>query len=450
MLSYLFFCDEMRIDCDRATIFGSATKPFAPSIAYPEYRIDSLNDTSEMTKIALLNIGTELLRGRTINSNAATIGQMLLAAGYALETTLVIHDDGPVITAAIEDLLATHDVLLLTGGLGPTKDDITKKVLLELFGGEMVCHVPTLERIANFLKRLDRPMIPLNRMQADVPSSCTVMENEMGTAPGMAFLRDGKTLISMPGVPYEMKFLMEHHVVAWLQGHYPVAEQHLRVVRTAGQDLDPRIAIAYLPSFDGTKIELKVAGKPEETGELQAVLDHAQQKVAQLLKTYVYSLQDKSPDKLLADWLIQNNKTFATAESCTGGEIAAKLVKHSGISAVLKGGIVAYMAEIKENVLGVKQSTIAEKGIVSEEVAREMAEGARRIMGSDYAVAITGIAEAAKDAPKEALPQAWIALAGPEGTSAFHTRMLRDRKVNIEIAAYAALIFALRAVGAPV
>ncbi len=416
-----------------------------------------------MTKIALLNIGTELLRGRTINSNAAAIGQMLLAAGYALETTLVIHDDGPVITAAIEDLLATHDVLLLTGGLGPTKDDITKKVLLELFGGEMVCHVPTLERIANFLKRLDRPMIPLNRMQADVPSSCTVMENEMGTAPGMAFLRDGKTLISMPGVPYEMKFLMEHHVVAWLQGHYPVAEQHLRVVRTAGlaestiaermetieQDLDPRIAIAYLPSFDGTKIELKVAGKPEETGELQAVLDDAQQKVAQLLEQYVYSLQDKSPDKLLADWLIQNNKTFATAESCTGGEIAAKLVKHSGISAVLKGGIVAYMVEIKENVLGVKQSTIAEKGIVSEEVAREMAEGARRIMGSDYAVAITGIAEAAKDAPKEALPQAWIALAGPEGTSAFHTRMLRDRKVNIEIAAYAALIFALRAVGAP-
>lgn len=413
-----------------------------------------------MTRIALLNIGTELLRGRTINSNAATIGQMLLAAGYALETTLVIHDEGPVIVAAIEQLLTTHDAILVTGGLGPTKDDITKKVLLEMYGGEMVCHEPTLRRIEGFLQRLNRPLLELNRQQSFVPSSCIVMENEMGTAPGMAFLKDGKTLISMPGVPYEMKYLMEHHVVAWLQAHYPVAQQHTRVVRTAGiaestiaeqmesieQDLDPRIAIAYLPSYDGTKIELKVAGMPDETTQLEAVLTAAQQKVVQLLGKYVYSLQDKSPDKLLADWLIANGKTFATAESCTGGEIAAKLVKHSGISAVLKGGVVAYMAEIKENVLGVRHATIEENGIVSEAVAREMAEGARRLLGSDYAVGITGIAESARDATPDALPQAWIALAGPEGTIAMHTRMLRDRKVNIEIAAYAALIFAWRAV----
>ncbi len=413
-----------------------------------------------MTRIALLNIGTELLRGRTINSNAATIGQMLLSAGYALETTLVIHDDGPVIVAAIEQLLASHDAVLVTGGLGPTKDDITKKVLLEMYGGEMVCHEPTLRRIEGFLQRLNRPLLELNRQQSFVPSSCVVMENEMGTAPGMAFLKDGKTLISMPGVPYEMKYLMEHHVVAWLQQHYPVAQQHTRVVRTAGiaessiaermesieQDLDPRIAIAYLPSYDGTKIELKVAGTPAEASQLEAVLNEAQQKVANLLEKYVYALQDKSPDKLLADWLMSNGKTFATAESCTGGEIAAKLVKHSGISAVLKGGVVAYMPEIKEKVLGVKHATIEEQGIVSEAVAREMAEGARRLLDCDYALSITGIAESARDVAPDALPQAWIALAGPEGTIAMHTRMLRDRKVNIEIAAFAALIFAWRAV----
>ncbi len=411
-----------------------------------------------MTKIALLNIGTELLRGRTINTNAATMGQMLLQAGYALETTLVIHDDGPVITAAITDLLATHDVILVTGGLGPTKDDITKKVLLEMFGGEMVLHAPTLARIEGFLQRLNRPLLELNRQQAFVPSSCTVMENEMGTAPGMAFQVGGKSLVSMPGVPYEMKYLMEHHVKPWLQAQYPVALQHARVVRTAGIAestiaekmeaiegmLDPRIAIAYLPSYDGTKIELKMQGSPAEATEMQGLLSQAQQQVAALLLQYVYSLEDKGPDKLLAEWLLASGKTFATAESCTGGEIAAKLVKFSGISWVLKGGVVAYMPSVKENVLGVRHETIMGKGIVSEEVAREMAEGARRVLGSDYAVGITGIAEAARDAPREDLPQAWIAIAGPGGTQAHHIRMLRDRKVNIEIAAYAALIFALK------
>jgi nicotinamide-nucleotide amidase len=414
------------------------------------------------TKIALLNIGTELLRGRTINTNAATVGQMLLSAGYVLETTLVIHDEGPVIRAALEQLLATHDAILVTGGLGPTKDDITKKVLLEMFGGEMVSHAPTLQRIEGFLKRLDRPLTDLNRMQADVPSSCTVMENEMGTAPGMAFLRDGKTLISMPGVPYEMKFLMMAHVIDLLQAHYPVAHQHARVVRTFGipesriaekmeaieADLDPRIAIAYLPSFDGTKIELKLPGRPEEAAAMQAILADAQQKVVALLADYVYATVDKSPDQLLAEWLLTQQKTFGTAESCTGGEISAKLVKHSGISAVHKGGVVAYMAETKVNVLGVNAETISEKGIVSEEVAREMAEGARRVLNCDYAVSITGIAESAVDAPASEQPQAWIALAGPAGTVALHTRLLRDRKVNIEFAAYAAIIFALRTVGA--
>jgi nicotinamide-nucleotide amidase len=356
--------------------------------------------------------------------------------------------------------MATHDAVLVTGGLGPTKDDITKKVLLELFGGSLVCHAPTLARIESFLKRLDRPLTDLNRMQADVPSTCTVFENEMGTAPGMAFLRDGKTLISMPGVPFEMKFLMQHHVIGWLQAHYPAAMQYSRVLRTFGipesriaekmeaiePELDPRIAIAYLPGFDGTKIELKAAGSLSDGLELQSNLDAARDKVRALFDTYIYSLEDKSPDLLLATWLLRNNVTFGTAESCTGGEIAAKIVKYSGVSAVMKGGIVAYMGEIKERVLGVNHATIVEKGVVSEEVAREMAEGARALLRCDYAVSITGIAEAAADAPLAGQPQAWIGLAGPHGTTAMHFRLFRDRKVNIEFAANAALVFALKTV----
>ncbi|HEX2898393.1 MAG TPA: nicotinamide-nucleotide amidohydrolase family protein, partial [Bacteroidia bacterium] len=259
-----------------------------------------------------------------------------------------------------------------------------------------------------------------------------------------------------------MKWLLRARVIPWLHARYPVAVQQARVVRTAGipesrmaekmegleGELDPRIAIAYLPSYDGTKLELKLQGEPGETAALAAILDDAQQKIVRLFAQYVYSLEDKAPDQLLAEWLLRHNRSFATAESCTGGEIAAKLVKHSGISAVFKGGVVAYMAEVKEALLGVNAATIREKGIVSAEVAAEMAEGVRIALGTDYAVAITGIAAAAKEAPAEGQPQAWLGFAGPGGTATQHIRLMKDRRVNIEIAAYAALVFALRQVSA--
>lgn len=411
-----------------------------------------------MAKIALLNIGSELLRGRTVNTNAAWMGETLIAAGYSVETTLVIHDDGPVITEAIHRLMATHDAVLVTGGLGPTKDDITKKVLLDIFGGEMVCHEPSLKRIEGYLARLNRPLLDHNRLQSFVPSSCEVLENERGTAPGMAFQVDGHALVSMPGVPFEMKWLMENKVIPWLKALFPTGLLLSRVVRTAGipesriaekmegiePDLDQRIGIAYLPSSDGTKIELKIGGSPEERAGMEAALNAAQGMVADLFREYVYSLEDKTPDRLLAEWLMREKKTFGTAESCTGGEIAAKLVKHSGVSSVLKGGVVAYMASVKEAVLGVPAETIASHGIVSEAVAIAMAEGARRVLDAEYAVSITGIAEAAKDAPENERPQAWIGFSGPQGSVAMHIRLMWDRRVNIEVAANAALVFCLR------
>lgn len=410
------------------------------------------------TRVALLNIGTELLRGRTVNTNASFIGEYLIVNGFALETTLVIHDDGPIIQKSIEDLLAQHEVVLLTGGLGPTKDDITKKILLELFGGEMVCHQSSLARIEGYLSRLGRPLLEHNRQQAFVPSSCEVLENEMGTAPGMAFTSNGKLVISMPGVPFEMKHLMKNKVLPFMQMRFPTQLQLQRIVRTAGipesriaekmeeieSELHPEIAIAYLPSFDGTKIELKRKADENLRAEVETSLEFAQERVAKLFQKYVYSLEDKSPDQLLAELLRCRNATFATAESCTGGGIAAKLVENSGMSAILKGGIVAYMPEIKTRVLAVSETTIDTFGIVSEEVAKGMAEGARKFLGADYAVSITGIAEAAKDAAQDEQPQAWIAFAGPNGTVAYHQKLMKDRVVNIQIAIQVALIFALR------
>lgn len=411
-----------------------------------------------MTKIALLNIGTELLRGRTINTNASQIGIMLGAAGFALETTLVIHDNGPVITQAVQDLLSTHDVVLLTGGLGPTTDDITKKTLLALFGGEMICHQPTLERIKGFLETRKMPLLEHNRQQSFVPSTCEVIENEQGTAPGMVFRRDGKTLISMPGVPFEMKHLMTKGVLPLLQRAYQQEYFIAKVVRTFGlpesriaelmeplvPQLDPQLEVAYLPSFDGTKIELKMRGAIAHAPQLEAAAIHAQAEVAKLVSKYVYTLEDKAPVKLLAEKLLKGNIQICTAESCTGGAIAALLVEQSGISAVMRGGVVAYMRESKETVLGVPGELIDNHGIVSAQVAESMAAQARKLMGSDIAVSITGIAEAAKDAPPNEQPQAWIGFADANGSRSMHIRLFRDRHVNIQFAVQAALVFVLQ------
>ena len=411
-----------------------------------------------MTRIAILNIGTELLRGRTVNTNAATMGKMLRAAGFTVETTLVIHDTEDVIKDSIKALMAAHDAVLVTGGLGPTKDDITKRVLLEMFGGEMVCHAPTLARIAGFLSRHGRKMLDHNRRQADVPSSSIALDNEMGTSPGMAFVQGEKLLFSIPGVPFEMRHLMKTQLIPMLKKQFPPRFLLTQVVRTAGvpesriaekmesiePEISPDIEIAYLPSTDGTKIELKLQGEEADAEKLQADLDQTRELVVALFSKYVYSLEDKRPDRLLAEYLLREGLTIATAESCTGGGIAGRLVRNSGISAALKGGVVAYMREVKENMLGVAAETIDEKGIVSEGVAREMAEGARKALGSDIALSITGWAEAAADAAPEDQPQAWIGFADATGSTAIHIKLFKNRSVNLDIAVNAALIYALR------
>ena len=409
-----------------------------------------------MTKIALLNIGSELLTGRTINTNAASIAKLLRSRGYHLESTAVCHDTHAEITHWLNELMARHEVVLVTGGLGPTKDDITKKVMLELFGGEMVVHEPTLRRIESFLLMRNRRLLESNRLQAYVPSSCTVLDNFNGTAPGMAFQQGDRTVVSMPGVPFEMKHLMEDRVLALLEERYPAVPMHTRMIRTAGvpesriaermEDLETELPeglqVAYLPAFDGTKIELRLKSTDNDTAN--ALLNAAQARIAERFSKYTYSLVDKNPDQLLAEYLLENGVTMATAESCTGGAIAAKMVTHSGISSVFKGGVVAYMREIKENVLGVESAEIDAHGIVSEAVAKSMAEGARALLGSDIAVSITGIAEAADDAGPADRPQAWIGYADKNGTRAFHIKLFKQRKTNIEVATNAVLIYALR------
>lgn len=407
-----------------------------------------------MTRIALLNIGSELLRGRTVNTNASQIGLMLGSQGFALDTTWVIHDEEEAITSAVVDLMNRHEVVLITGGLGPTTDDITKKTLLKIFGGEMVCHEATLERIRTFLSRRNMPLLENNRQQSFVPSTCTVIENEMGTAPGMVFKKDGKLIVSMPGVPFEMEHLMRKGVLPELKNEFLKAHLATSVVRTHGipesriadrmekivADFDVRIMVAYLPSFDGTKIELKIQGPPSQADELDATVKNAQKAVAKELRDYVYSLEDLPPVEILCRHLLNQNMGLATAESCTGGAISAKIVEQSGVSAVFMGGVVAYHEQIKSGWLGVSSELIKQHGVVSAGVAEAMASGVRERMKTAIGLSITGMVEANGDNQTGA----WIGFSDSSGNHSCQIKLFKDRKINIQYATQAALVFAVR------
>ncbi|MCL4113171.1 UNVERIFIED_CONTAM: hypothetical protein GTU68_051188 [Idotea baltica] len=378
----------------------------------------------------------------------------LRAKGYHLDTTIVCHDTGPEILHWIDELLGAHDVVLITGGLGPTKDDITKKVLLDRFGGEMILHEETMAGINKYVKRHNRNLNELNRQQAFVPSSCEVLLNTMGSAPGMAFREREKSVIAMPGVPLEMEHLMDVKVIPFLERHHPTLEMHTRILRMVGiseariaEKMEPleadfplALEVAYLPSYEGTKVELRMKGNDALMVERE--IDAAKLKIAAVFEKYIYSLEDKRPVELVRDYLFETGQTMATAESCTGGAIAAAMVQQSGISSVFKGGVVAYMREIKETVLEVAPETIDTFGIVSAEVAKAMARGARKAIGSDFAISITGIAEAAPDAPESEMPQCWIGFADGVKEEAFYFKLFRNRTQNIAVATQAALIFA--------
>lgn len=406
--------------------------------------------------IALLNIGTELLKGRTVNTNASFMGDLLKSEGYLLNKTSVIHDEKEIIRQEAEDLLASHDVVLVTGGLGPTKDDITKTTLMEMFGGELVLHQSTLDQIERIYVLRNKKVNSANVLQAHVPSSCEVIPNEMGTAPCMLFRREGKILVSMPGVPFEMKHLMRTQIVPLLKREFNPGYIRSAIIRTHGisesalslkvdqkeQELPDSISVAYLPSLDGTKIEMTVRGAVEDAKHLDQSLATYHKDWAAFLDKYSYSTEDLTPDAALTAFLRENNLSFATAESCTGGGIAAKLVRHSGVSSVFKGGIVAYQEEIKTKLLGVPAEMIKKEGVVSEAVAIAMASGAREALGSDAAVSITGYAEVGEDS--EVGPHAWIGFADEKEAFARRYPFFKNRKINLEFGAYAALVLALR------
>jgi nicotinamide-nucleotide amidase len=378
-------------------------------------------------KVSILNIGDELLIGQVVNTNAAQMSQMLTQAGMAVSGVFTVGDLSEDIEKYLRHCLSVSDAVLITGGLGPTKDDITKKTLCDFFGSELYENEEALENVRRIVASHGRELTEINRLQAWVPRCCTMINNVLGTAPCMWFETDdrpSKVVVSLPGVPFEMVNLMETEVVPRLKAHFRmgaivnknvllhgIGESFLSdLIEPWELALPENIRLAYLPQPGLMKLRLTARG--DDSAKLQSQIDEALSGLYPLAGQYIVGEDAESLPELVARTMA--GKTLATAESCTGGNIAAKLTALAGASGYFRGGIVAYSNEVKECALGVRHETLVRHGAVSEETVREMAAGARERLGADYAVATTGVAGPSGGTPEKPVGTVWIAVASKE------------------------------------
>lgn len=381
-------------------------------------------------KVSIINIGDELLIGQVVNTNASTMSQMLIAAGIDVNEVVTIGDDGDAIRESLTRCLKLSDAVLITGGLGPTKDDITKTVLCDFFHSRLVENAVALENVRRIFAIRGFELTLVNRAQALVPECCQVLNNDLGTAPCMWFEQDGKVVVSMPGVPFEMEWLMENRVVPKLQETFKtgaIVNKNI-LVQGIGESflsdliepwelaLPKCIRLAYLPQAGMLKLRLTARGTDRK--ELQNAIDEDVKTLYPIAGQYIVGEDCETLPELVHSQLTAKGKTLATAESCTGGTIASQLTALAGASKYFLGGVVAYSNEVKECALGVKHSTLEQHGAVSEQTAREMAEGVRKRFDSDYAIATTGIAGPDGGTPTKPVGTVWIAVASRTHTEA--------------------------------
>ena len=413
-------------------------------------------------KISILNIGDELLIGQVVNTNASNMSQMLTQAGMTVGSVFTIGDDADDIAAYLRHCLSVSDAVLMTGGLGPTKDDITKKTLCEFFGSELYENEEALENVRRIVASHGRELTEINRLQAWVPRCCTMINNVLGTAPCMWFETDdrpSKVVVSLPGVPFEMVNLMETEVVPRLKAHFRmgaivnknillhgIGESFLSdLIEPWELALPENIRLAYLPQPGLMKLRLTARGK--DAVVLQQQISEAVKGLYPIAGQYIMGEDAESLPELVARTMVSAGKTLATAESCTGGNIAAKLTALAGASGYFRGGIVAYSNEVKECALGVCHETLVRHGAVSEETVREMAAGARERLGADFAVATTGVAGPSGGTPEKPVGTVWIAVASKENVSAELMHLTGRRAQIVERtcnAVFAALLRAVR------
>jgi nicotinamide-nucleotide amidase len=379
-------------------------------------------------KAEIITIGDEILIGQIVDTNSAWIGEQFNLNGIEIYQITSVHDDHNHIIEAIQNAEKNVDLVIITGGLGPTKDDITKHTLCEDFNTKLVFHEPTLEAIKKRFYKRGIDMNKLNRDQAMMPECCTILPNKVGTAPGMWFERNDTIFVSMPGVPFEMKYLVEFEVLPKLRKTGKTKAIFHKTVLTQGvpesmladkiekweDNLPKHIKLAYLPNPMLVRLRLSAMGDDKE--QLRRDVEKEIETLKQIIPESIFGYDTETLAEVTGRILAENGKTLAVAESCTGGYISHLITSVSGSSVFYKGGITSYSNEIKKNVLGVKAQSLEEFGAVSEQVAKEMVEGVKRVMNVDYAIATTGIAGPTGGTEDKPVGTVWIAVAGKTKT----------------------------------
>lgn len=396
-------------------------------------------------EVSIIAIGDELLIGQVVDTNSGWIAQEITPYGWRVKSVRVVADNANEIKKAVSDAFNETNIILTTGGLGPTKDDITKQTLCDFFGGELIYDKEVEKNVLEVVAKRSLKINPLTAAQAYVPSSCRVIQNKVGTAPIMWFEKDGKVLVSMPGVPFEMQEMMHTEVFPQLKKKFQKDETvELKTFIVIGysesllaaaleefeNNLPKEIHLAYLPKPG--LVRLRLTGVSKNSDDLTAKMEQAEQSLKQTLGESIICDKDMTVAEILGSLLTKKQFTVSTAESCTGGNIAHEITAVAGCSSYFKGTVVAYANEVKQNVLGVSQETLKKEGAVSEPTVRQMVEGVAQKLHTNCAIATSGIAGPGGGTDEKPVGTVWIAATanGKTVSELYHFAGNRSRVIN--------------------
>lgn len=401
----------------------------------------------------LITIGDEILYGQTLDTNAHWMSGALDEAGIKVIRRTTCGDEEAEILKAFSEAEARADIILITGGLGPTSDDMTKPCLAKYFDCEIKVNEQALAELESYMESRGRKLNKLTRLQASMPEKSEMVSNERGTAAGMWFNKQGKVFVAMPGVPHEMKHMMKYHVIPRLKQTYQIPIIYHKIIRLAGigeswlaekiadweNALPSNVKLAYLPTFSDLKLRLTANGSDleSEKTQVQKLIDD----LLPLIGEYHYGFDDDSLEITIGKLLQEKKATLAIAESCTGGYISHKITSVPGSSAYFNGAITPYQNEMKMKLLGVRKQTLIDHGAVSEETVKEMAENVRREFSADYGIATSGIAGPDGGTPEKPVGTIWIGCADKHGTVTKKLQLTKDRDVNIRLTSVITLHF---------
>ena len=399
----------------------------------------------------IITIGDEILYGHILDTNAKWLSKNLNELGVKTNKISTIGDNYIQIKDILESSIKENDIIIFTGGLGPTNDDITKKCLNDFFKGKLITDNNTLSHIKKIFKKRNLDLTKKNRDQALVPDNCKVLNNKYGTAPGIAFEKDNKLVISLPGVPYEMKSLFEEKCSQIIKQKFSLSIIHHRIIKTVGigeswlsdliseweKNLDNNISLAYLPSIG--RVKLRLTGRGNNLNKIKSAIDKEEKKVLPILRKYIYGFDNEELESCVGNLLIKNKKTLSIAESCSGGYLSHLVTSIPGSSKYFSGSVVAYSNNIKINNLNVNKKNIEKFGAVSKEVVEEMATNVRKKFNSSIGISTSGIAGPSGGTEKKPVGTVWIGYSDKNKTLSKKLVLTNRRDINITLSSISAL-----------